>query len=126
MWEADHANWAPAIAKFSGWTPRGAVTFCSNCNGKKEHRALGQLVLAAAELLDGLVDYCGLICPDDSINCQNNGAAAHERVKSWLATMRGKSALVEMRETSHLHGLVVADIEFHRTWMNHPNFFMVK
>jgi hypothetical protein len=99
------------ITAFAGFSPAADVLFCAGCNSDEDHRILGELVLACAVELTGIVSYDGnLVTLPDS-----------ER-----RTLRGRSKRVIVEPNNPKTGYIIADTQFHKEWLDHDSFRMVK
>ena len=113
-----------------GLCPDMGVTLCAMSNQPEDHRILGELALAVAERLGGIIDLCGLIVPRKVPFEDWHGAAwsaMQPEVEAFTAAMPGKAVAIpymtisEREWASH-----TVDAEFLRAWLCHPEFHMIK
>ncbi len=107
----EYDDYSPPILSFLHeafrFVPENILTFSAMCNGAHNHRILGELMLHFGSTLGGIVDFDGSPVPPDAID---------ELVKT--IAYRSASGLMLPAQ--------FARPEFLRSWLNHPQFQMVK
>lgn len=113
-----------------GFRPDMGVTLNAMSNQPQDHRILGELALAVAKRLGGIIDLCGLIVPREVPFEDRQGAAwsaVQPKVEAFTAALPGKAVatpyttISEREWASH-----TVDAEFLRAWLCHPEFHMIK
>jgi hypothetical protein len=110
-----------------GRVPRAAVGVRAMTKGSDAYRVLAELALAIAERLDGVVDFNGLLLP-------NEGWHEHppwEEIKAvaarYLIGLPGKVVAIPYElGNGRVWGGHVGDATFLRAWLGHPDFHMIK
>lgn len=113
-----------------GFRPDIAVTLIAMCNGTEDHRILGELALAAAERLSGVIDMAGLIVPHEvplEERLQAPWPAFRSRVEAFTSALPGKAVAIPYPVPSGREWAAhTVDAEFLRAWLHHPEFYMIK
>ena len=123
---------AASYEKAFGLLPDHAIAFVAMCNGDEDHYILGELVIAVAELLGGVIDMCGLVLPwskrrEVPGDLYASWDALQPIVQAFNASMPGL-AVAATYETGagRRSGSHTVDATFLRAWLQHPEFRMVK
>lgn len=113
-----------------GLCPDNGVTLIAMCNQPEDHRVLGELSLALAERLGGIIDMDGLIVPRAvpyAVWRDAPWSAVRPDVEAFTAAMPGKAVAIPYQtwggEEWATH---TVDTAFLRAWLRHPEFRMIK
>ena len=131
----DHTDCFWTVASYQqafGLSPDHRVHFSAMCNDKEDHRILGELVLAMAEQLAGMIDMGGLVLPWSKYREVPGGwhaswDALRPSVQAFNQSMPGV-AVAATYETAagRQWASHTVDATFLRAWMQHPEFHMIK
>jgi hypothetical protein len=121
-----------------GFRPVRYVGFCAYCNGRVDHRVLGEIVAKVAEMFDGVVDFGGTLWPLVPVEYGRPFSKARERARwsvdfeplfqDMIRGMPGRIVGIakvrcDGKEDDPSH---YADPKFLRAWLRHPQFYMIK
>jgi hypothetical protein len=98
-----------------GWMPRCELSVGLGCNQPRDHKVLGWLCAELAGGFDGMVDM--------------NGVLPIPERKGWKEADLSGTLLIALHEygdEGKLTEFHLADAAFLRTWLQHPNFHMIK
>ncbi len=121
-----------------GWTVGDCAGLSAHCNGKEDHRLLGELSLDIAEHVEGLIDFTGPLSPplegkmerlfrERLLEGRMEWIEWEPHVTSMVAGLPGRLYCVPyLTAKGRTWAYHVADAEFMRAWLEHPHFHMVK
>lgn len=128
-------NEAEIIAAAFGFKPQQILQWDAMCNDHEDHAILGTLVAHFAELYGGVIDFNGALLPNLPKEMykgrwlwqEANWSDVAEYFNAMANEMTEKVVSIEYetiggRTWAH-H---VADAQWMRAWLNHPNFHMIK
>ena len=98
-----------------GWMPRCELSIGVGCNQPRDHKVLGWLSAESASRFDGMVAMNGILPIPEIEHWKEAGLSGTLFV-----------ALHEYGDEGKLTGSHLADAAFLRTWLQHPNFHMIK
>ncbi|WP_428391709.1 DUF6368 family protein [Lichenicoccus sp.] len=115
-----------------GVYPDSTICLSAMSNQRVDHRILGEIALALAQRLGGVIDLCGLIVPrqvslsiPDFWNAPwsavQSGARAFTEAMPGIAVARTYRPMPEREWASH-----TVDAAFLQAWLSHPEFHMIK
>jgi hypothetical protein len=129
---ADEAVFPPFYEQEFGLRPDTSVTLSAMSNGVEDHRILGELALAVAERVGGVIGMGGLIVPG-RIPVPVPGVtfpswpSVRKGVQTFTAGMPGKAVAVPYLTVGGREWAAHAvDAAFLRAWLRHPDFHMIK
>ena len=100
------ANEISQIESFSHTKPVFSLTLAAMCNGRVDHRILGELTLCFATNLNGVIYFDG--------NLESQEIAGYQGEICDIDTEEAKAAYS------------ICDTDFMKWWLNSPNFKMIK
>jgi len=112
------------IAGVLGWLPRDVVSFSAMSKSDQDHRILAELCIGLAEREAGVIDFGGWLAIgptlDESVQSkplrvENPAGMSGVLFAASYQTVSGAFA------TTHY-----GDATFVRSWLQHPDFYMVK
>ena len=119
-----------------GVRPDAEIGLDAFVNDSEDHRILGEITLALARRLEGIIDMGGLIVPFSTYKAAQLLRGAFERIH-WSDVKLGVESF-----TDALPGIAVArpyrvnierewashtvNMEFLQAWLQHPEFHMIK
>lgn len=110
-----------------GRVPRAAVGLCAMTKGSDAHRVLAELALAITERLDGVVDFNGLLLPNEGWHEHPPWAEIKLVAARYLVGLPGKVVAIPYElGNGRVWGGHVGDTTFLRAWLGHPDFHMIK
>lgn len=110
-----------------GRIPCAAVGVCAMTNGPDAHRVLGELGLAIAERLDGVIDFDGLLLLNDGWHRHPSWEEIQLAASEYFAGLPGKVVAIPYElENGRVWGWHVGDATFLRAWLSHPDFYLIK
>ncbi|MCP4155124.1 MAG: hypothetical protein GY757_45790 [bacterium] len=129
---------AEGVPGIIGWTPRDNLDLISLCKSKRDHRVLGELCLYFARKLNGLIDFNGALTPpirgkvktlfhERYSGSGNNWEDWEPHFNEMVRGMPGRLfsipyvTITGMTWVSH-----IGDAEFMVSWLQHPNFHLIK
>jgi hypothetical protein len=94
----------------TGFIPRSQIALNAGCNGDIDHRLMARLASHFLELFGGFIDFGGRL-----------------QLQETVDHMPGKLFPVTYEIDKNRNGIYhIADLEFLDSWINHPNFRMIK
>lgn len=122
-----------AAAACLGFLPAQWISLDIGCGDADSQRVLGQLALGVAERYSGSIDLGHVVTPAVTMERQLRSAASGApwftaaEIRAFVAPFSGK--VCEIPSESPFQGLGfyhIVDVEFWRTWLQHPEFHMLK
>jgi hypothetical protein len=116
-----------AVAAAFGSRPQASVSISALANRSEDHRVLGDISLAVAERLNGLVAFGGLLLPPAFRNRTHASDDARPAAAELVAGLPGRIVAITYETAGgRTWGEHVGDATFLRAWLGHPDFHMVK
>jgi hypothetical protein len=129
-------DWEPgqlaAVAEAFGCAPRDELVVIAFCNGREDHRILGELCLRLADRFGGVICFGGALWPDvppeagfDILDA--DWPRVEPYFRRMVAGVPGRVVGLRHERASGGEWVVhVGDASFLRAWLEHPQFRMVK
>ena len=114
---------------YLGYVPQQYINVYAGCNNPIDHRILGQIALLLAERYDHIIDLGALRPPLQPGRRWDIESDTIEDVEQYVRSLAFPGHIFHMyyttaRDTRWVHHLV--DTQWFRSWLQHPNFHMVK
>ena len=115
-----------------GVYPDSTISLSAMSNQPEDHRILGEIALAVAQRLGGLIDLGGLIVPrhvflstPDFWNAP--WSTVQSSVRAFTESMPGTAVALTYRPSSEREWAShTIDVAFLQAWLRHPEFHMIK
>lgn len=115
-----------------GFRPDSAINVSAMSKQNEDHRILGELSVAMAERLNGVIDMCGLIALHRTLlpaidPWDASWSDVQDRVQAFTDAMPGRTAAFPyMTSSGREWASHTVDPTFLRSWLVHPAFRMVE
>jgi hypothetical protein len=129
-------EWEPgqlaAVSGAFGFTPRDELVVIAFCNGREDHRILGELCVWLAERFGGVICFGGALWPDVPPEARIDILDADWRqlepcFRRMVTGLSGKVVGLRYEPQPDREWIVhVGDAGFLRAWLEHPRYCMVK
>ena len=125
---------AADLERIIGWKPQDEVNFVAMGDGRQDHLYLGQVCLHFVKKLGGLVDLGGALKPPVPAVVPSWAFGTHDHWSEYepyfqkmVKGLPGRVYTVPYLKANGDEWVYhVADAEFLKAWLDHPNFHMVK
>jgi len=125
----ENAEQLPEIAESGlsgilGWSPQEIVTFAAMCNGDQDHHILAQLCIAVAERDGGVIDFGGCLAIGPTFDGSvRSGALRVENPEGTKGVLFATAYETGAGSFATTH---CGDVALVRSWLQHPDFRMLK
>ena len=120
-----------------GWPAKDQISFVAMCSGPENHRLLGELCHYFANSMNGLIDFQGALHPCHTEEIEKLYWTTFTSHRDWqvlephffemIKGIKGRIFSIPYEiEENRSWVTHVADPEFMKGWLSHPNFHMVK
>jgi hypothetical protein len=137
--QEDFPTYRDDVCRKFGLRPSAFLSLTAGCNGKEDHRVLGELALHLAHTLGGVIDFGGALMPVVSPAIrkdfakmlgqfeQANWAEVSEPTQQLWQSMPGRILEIPYQTANESIWVThVCDTEFMAAWLRHPHFHMIK